>query len=594
MDTSENEIGYIVVIEKKEYNLAQIPPFNDTLVQREKQSVLSQLSLNDITQNLNLSVELFYVAYHGVAGAKGGTLQAEIAKLQSRLAMLCNECIITMATFQSETQSIIELLQQCYRWLTKGQEKQAFTKLAHCKESSNAMSVKAKSLAEQFKALQIDSTKTKSDTIMEEASENDRLLASLKAERETIARQKAEEANQKALLEDIAATQALYEDAKSREAEESTKALVLGIISSVTGAIGAGLGAYSAAKNPVGTILNKAGSSIDGNAQVKAAQTSMDNAKKKSDEAQKKYLEAKDKQTAQQDIISRLKGELDDLNTALVNLEKDSTTKQEDVTILRKKRDDKKTEHDTAVVKLPELTRSANALEKDAKNCSEAYAAAGASLANLAASTSKLAESAASTEASVREERINLLNKQLELQKEKRASLVALAEYAESLKNLKIEQGNATLSVNSLHSAIDALGKVIGTLTNASLFWEQMSKYCGQMTSSGFQRELDDLKDLDLEIRLEEYRDPHFMRSFFLYLCQWVAINGLSGDYLKAADEAQKKAVQYLRESPTIQEAIRKAPELAKNLALIVENDLLASRNQTIELEQQRAILSAQ
>lgn len=121
-----------------------------------------------------------------------------------------------------------------------------------------------------------------------------------------------------------------------------------------------------------------------------------------------------------------------------------------------------------------------------------------------------------------------------------------------------------------------------------------MSKYCGQMTSSGFQRELDDLKDLDLEIRLEEYRDPHFMRSFFLYLCQWVAINGLSGDYLKAADEAQEKAVQYLRESPTIQEAIRKAPELAKNLALIVENDLLASRNQTIELEQQRAILSAQ
>lgn len=206
MDTSENEIGYIVVIEKKEYNLAQIPPFNDTLVQREKQSVLSQLSLNDITQNLNLSVELFYVAYHGVAGAKGGALQAEIAKLQSRLAMLCNECIITMATFQNETQSIIELLQQCYRWLTKGQEKQAFKKLAHCKESSNAMSVKAKSLAEQFKALQIDSTKTKSDTIMEEASENDRLLASLKAERETIAKQKAEETNQKALLEDIAAT----------------------------------------------------------------------------------------------------------------------------------------------------------------------------------------------------------------------------------------------------------------------------------------------------------------------------------------------------------------------------------------------------
>lgn len=35
MDSSENEIGYIVVIEKKEYDLAKIPPFNDPLVQRE-------------------------------------------------------------------------------------------------------------------------------------------------------------------------------------------------------------------------------------------------------------------------------------------------------------------------------------------------------------------------------------------------------------------------------------------------------------------------------------------------------------------------------------------------------------------------------
>lgn len=72
MDTPENEIRYMVIIEEKEYDLTQIPPFNDPLVQREKQSVLGQLSLNDITQNLNLSVELFYVAYHGVAGAKGG------------------------------------------------------------------------------------------------------------------------------------------------------------------------------------------------------------------------------------------------------------------------------------------------------------------------------------------------------------------------------------------------------------------------------------------------------------------------------------------------------------------------------------------
>ncbi|MEB6377689.1 hypothetical protein MXM41_01850 [Leclercia adecarboxylata] len=593
MNSLEYE-GTVVVIEKKEYDLEKVPPFTDPLVQQEKQRVLGQLSLNDITQNLNLSVELFYVAYHGVAGARGGALQSEIARLQSRLAMLCNECVITMTTFETETRNIIELLQQCYRWLTKGQEKLAFKKLAHCKESSSAMSIKAKTLAEQFKSLQVDSTRAKSDTILEEASENDRLLAAQKAEREITAKQKAEQVNQQQLIDDIENTQRLYEDAKNREAEESTKALIMGVIGAVTGAIGAGLGSYSAAKNPVATIINKAGASIEDNAQIKAAQAAMDSAKKISDEAQKKYLEAKDAEEAQRTIIKRLKDELDDLNTALTSLEKDSTARQENITALRAKRDDKKTEHETATAKLPALTSAAELLEKDARESNEAYAAAGASLTNLAASTSKMAETAATTEATVREERINLLNKQLELQKEKRASLVALAEYAESLKNLKIEQGNATLSVNSLHSAIDALGKVIGTLTNASLFWDQMSAYCGQMTTSGFQRDLDDLKDMDLDVRLQEYLEPQFMRSFLRYLCQWVAINGLSGDYLKAAGEAQKKAVEYLRESPTIQEAIRKAPELAKNLALIVEDSLLASRMQTIELEQQRAILTVQ
>lgn len=594
MCSSEVENSYPVVIGDKKYNLAEVPAYTDPLVQKEKESVLGQLSLNEITQNLNLSVELFYVAYHGVAGAKKGTLQAEIAQLQSRLAMLCNDCISTMTTFEAETKSIIEQLKQCYRWLYKGQETMAFKKLAHCKESSRTMSESAKALATQFKTLQVDSTKAKSDTILEEASENDRLEAAKKAEREIKAKQKTEEVNKTELIQNIEETQEMYDDAKSREASESTKALVLGIVSSVTSAIGAGLGAYTAARNPIGTILTQAGSAIDGNAQIKAAQESMNTAKKNSSKAQKKLMEAKDKEAGQQDIIKRLKDELGDLTTALSASEKEGKDKPEDVAALKAKKEAKAKELSAAEDKLPELARAAKSLESEAKDSTAAYAAAGAALTNLAASTSEMASKASTTEASVREERIKLLNKKLELQKEKRASLVALQEYAESLKNLEVEQGNATLSVNSLHSAIDALGKVIGTLTNASLFWDQMSQYCGRMTEGGFQRDLEDLKELDIETRQEEYRDREFMKSFLIYLCQWVAVNGLSGDYLRAAGEAQKKAVKYLSESPTIQEAIRKAPELAKNLSLIIENDLLSSRTQSIELEQERSYLIAQ
>lgn len=42
MSSSNNE-GCIIVIEKKEYSLAEIPSFNDPLVQREKERVLGKV-----------------------------------------------------------------------------------------------------------------------------------------------------------------------------------------------------------------------------------------------------------------------------------------------------------------------------------------------------------------------------------------------------------------------------------------------------------------------------------------------------------------------------------------------------------------------
>ncbi len=173
-------------VDGRTYSLDKAPGYEDPLVQQEVKSVLGQLSLKDVTENLDLSVELFYVAYNGVAGARGGTIQAEIAELQSKLAMLCNECVKTMTTFDAETKNIIGELIQTYKWLTKGKETLAIKKLAHCSESSMSMSKSANALAEQFKKLQVESTKTRSNTIEEEASERDRKLAAEKAEREMI------------------------------------------------------------------------------------------------------------------------------------------------------------------------------------------------------------------------------------------------------------------------------------------------------------------------------------------------------------------------------------------------------------------------
>lgn len=579
----------------KEYSLDTAPDYQDQLVQKEVKSVLGQLTLKDVTENLYLSVELFYVAYNGVAGARGGTIQAEIAELQSKLAMLCNECVKTMTTFDAETKNIIGELIQTYKWLTKGKEELAIKKLTHCSESSMRMSKSANALAEQFKELQVTSTKTRSNTIEEEASERDKKLAAEKAQREMIAKQKAEQANKEELVSQISSTQELYDEAKQREEKESEKTLILGITSAITSTVGAGLGAFSAMTNPLRLVMATSASTTTSNEQLADVKKRVDEKKKQSDEAQQKLLVAKDEQTAKQNTVENLNSEVEKLKQKIAKKEQEPSVVEDELNKLKEERDAKQLELNAANKELTAANNKVETLEQSAKDTTAAYGAAGVALQDLAKSTGQMAQAAATAEESIHQEKMKYLNQKLELEKEKRKSLVALAEYTENIKNLKVEQGNAALSVNSLHAAVEALGKIIATLTNASLFWDQMSAFCNRMSNQGFQQNIKDLRNPDLglseEDRIAEYRDPSFMMQFLVYMCQWVAVNGISGEYLISASDAQKKAVEYLEQSPTIEEAIRKAPELAKNLETIIGESLRESRQASVDIEQQKALI---
>jgi predicted nucleic acid-binding Zn-ribbon protein len=576
-----------VEIEGKVYDLSKIPEYEDKLVQKEVANVLNQLSLKDITENLYLTVELFYVAYNGVAGARGGTIQAEIASIQSDLALLCNECVETMTSFKSETQNILKLLVDMYRWLTNGKENLAIKKLTHCSESSATMSEAANHLAEKFKELQIRSTKARSNTIEEEASEQDKKLAAEKAERELRAKQEAEKKNNEELVAQIGEMQEKYDEAKSREEKEATKSLILGVTSAIASSIGAGLGAFAAAKNPVSTAI----SSTVSNAQVAKAQQDMNEKKAQSDKAQQELLTAKDDQTKKKNRVDGLTSEIDTLNKQIAQNEKN----QEVLTKLKQQLDAKKGELSTAKSELTTADAKIVQLQKTSNDSTAAYSAAASSLQELAKSTGQMTQAAASAEESIHAEKMSFLNQKLSLEKQKRESLVALTQYAETVKNLKTEEGMATVSVNSLHAAVEALGKIIATLTNASLFWDQMSSYCKKMTNQDFQQTIKDLTEPDSGLseaeRIKEYKSLQFMRQFLSYMCQWVAINGLSGEYLITAGEAQKKAVEYLKQSPTIEEALKKAPELAKNMEVMLNKNLLESGKVIAELEQQKSLI---
>ena len=457
------------------------------------------------------------------------------------------------------------------------------------------MSKSANALAEKFKKLQVESTKTRSNTIQEEASERDKKLAAEKAEREMIVKQKAEQTNKEELVAQIAGTQQLYDEAKRREEKESDKALILGITSAITSAMGAGLGMFAASENPVGAVAKVASASNSSSGELIKLRNRVDDAKKQSDNDQKALLEAQDEQTAKQNSVKKLTVELGDLKQKISQKEQDSSTKEDELDELKGKRDAKQLELNAANQELTKAKNKVEPLEKSAKNSMANYAAVGAGLQQVAMKTGQMSQAAASAEESIHDEKMKYLNQKLALEKEKRESLVKLEEYADNIKNFKVEEGNANLSVNSLHAAVEALGRIIGTLTNASLFWDQMSAYCERMSEEGFQQNIKDItapdSGLSEEQRITAYRDSNFMIQFLTYLCQWVAVNGISGEYLISAHEAQKKAVEYIIQSPTIEEAIQKAPELAKNLEKIIGESLRESRQASVELEQQKAVI---
>jgi hypothetical protein len=595
--------GTSIVVNDRSYNLTERPSYDDPLVQSQVSTVLGQLSLNEVTDNLYLCVELIFVAYNGVAGAQGGKIQADVAGLQSKLALLCNDCLLTMTTFKSETDNIISELLSTYKWLTKGQESLALKKLAGCKTSSKTMADEAQKLADRFTSLQTDSTTVRSNTIEVEASEHDKQLAAEAAQREIRAKQMAQKANQVELASQISTMDALYNDAKQREEKAQSNALILGITSAVTGAIGAGVGAYAAARNPLSGLGGGAGSggasssTESGGAAAPSpefaeAKKTEEEKKAASNEAQQKLLSAQADVDTQTSQVNKLKSELKAATDAVSSADQGDAEKLKTLTDAR---NSKEAELESAESALGDAKKKVEPLEKDAADRTAEYAASGKALLSLAQSTGQMSKAAATAEESIYQEKMKYLNAKLDLDKQKRESLVALAQYAEDVKNLQVVEGQAKISVSSLHAAVSALGKIVGALTNASLFWNQMAKYCDRMTDQGFQKDIADVTGpggLSKEDRVAYYLDTDFMKEFLGYLCQWVALNGLSGDYLVKASTAQQRAVAHLRDSPEIEKALQQAPQLAADMETMLGQSMAQIAKSTADLEQQKALLA--
>lgn len=595
IDTSKHELLIVENGITESYIIDSEPVATSTLVLKGKEEILHEMNLDNVLINLERAGDLMFVAYNGVAGAKGGQIQAKMSGLQKTLADLCNDCVLAMQMYEKESIEVLGYLIKTYSWLLKGQEEIAIKQLIRCEGSAKKMADESEKLADRFDAIAktteevLEATQTEQGAQNEKRQEMEKQLKDLEAETKRV----------KKLHEEIAAQaqeiQELYNEAKQREESESNKTLILGITSAITSAVGAGVAGYMAASNPIGSMISKAGTSTTGTSTPESAElqklgqglkdieAKADKANKDAADAEKEAEEAKKKASkADEEAASAKKKSIEASEAA----EKDPA-KIEKADVAAKLAKDMADQAE-------KLKKEAEESKKTAETKRAAADGVNSAMKDLSDKLSKMQEASSKVAESVRSEKMQLLTQKLDLQKQNREALAAIAEYAERVKNTSVEKGIAESAVESLHLAIRALKQIVTSLLNASLFWRSMEQYCRSLSESKLKEQIDDVKDLDLQERQEFYFSKEFALTTVLYLARWKALQIICSDYLAAANKARNKVLTNINEAPTIEESHRLAPILAEQMLSQTTKDLKTLEVRTKAIEDEKNQLAAQ
>jgi hypothetical protein len=576
------------------YSMERQPDASSILVLQSKQEILHEMSLEAVLTNLERSGDLLFVAYNGVAGVQGGKLQAKLSGLQKTLADLCNDCVLAMQLFRTESGEVLGYLIATFKWLVKGKESVAVKQLVRCEGSAKKMADESEKLAKRF-----DEIATTTESVLEQTQEaqgaaNEKKLESEQKLRDLAANQKKMTELQKGIAEDLKEMQELYNDAKERAETESKRAFILGITSALTSAIGAGIGAYAATQNPIPAVTSAVTKAAKGDGpkpDTEKEQKEIAAKKKEADAATQKAKADEKKATEAEKEADAAKKEADAAKGAAEKAAKEAAKASDEKA--KEVADAKQKEADAKQKEAQTKEEKASAARENAAKSKAIAEGLAASLKELASRLTTMQEAAQKAADSIRDEKTTYLNKKLDLQKQSREALASLAEYAERMKNTTIEKGVAESAVQSLQLAIRALKQIVTSLLNASLFWRSMEQFCKKLSESKLREQIKDIEDLELEERLAYYRDIDFVTTAVYYIARWKALEVICTEYLAAANAARKKVLANIEAAPTIEESQRLAPILADTLLEHAKQDMARLDERTAQIEAQKKAVAS-
>jgi chemotaxis protein histidine kinase CheA len=618
----QRELVVVQGSSKETYSLQTIPSKLSQLVVNSKQEILHELHLSDIVLNLDNAAGLMYVAYNALAGTQ---IQSKMSGLQSALLDLCKDCIVTVQAFDIKSSEILTYLVQTYKWLFKGQEALALKQLERCGECAGEMAKKSEELAAGFTAI----AKT-TEAVLEASQDEENLqyqkMNELQAKLRKIEADKAAKGVlQKELIVGIEEMRTLYTEAKELEKIESERAFVLGLTSAISSAVGKGLGAAVSIYNPASKItavtnaLKPTNNTLKKKESTKTKDQKTKEAKQAEEDAKAIEKEIDEKNAA----VKKLEGQIKTLTQEVQTAEQEAKTKEKEAkqqkekaegtsddkpktkarrteeakalakvaAKARKLADDKKTQLKTKQEELKALQAKIKSTKEKAKAKRAIAASLAEVLSGVSDGTAKMQEAAASYAQSAHEEKMQYLNQKLELEKQNREVLAALAEYAQLIKNTDFESNTAAVAVETLHVAVRCLKQIVTSLATAALFWRSMEQYCQNLAKSKLAEQIQDIQALPLEVRLAEYLEPEFMFNAVAYMARWVALNTVCKDYWQAVNKAYGKVKENINSAPKIEEAKKMAPKLADEILTSVNSQLQVLDLTTKELKAEQQLL---
>ena len=149
------------------------------------------------------------------------------------------------------------------------------------------------------------------------------------------------------------------------------------------------------------------------------------------------------------------------------------------------------------------------------------------------------------------------------LQQQKIENLIQISRYAGRISSLDSGISDAAKSVESFQNVYKALSTIEVSLKEETVFWSSMEKYCNNLKNF---KNLQPQATLSLEKNMARYSSQLFINMFLRSLSQWMAIYGISKEGLVAARTMENQVATNIQTQPSIENAKKLTPELAKKL----------------------------